>query len=171
MNAPDNLSHELRLFAIIKERIAEIEGLYTDDEFVIGTAEGESNLPELIAQMIREARHTEAMAQGLKALMADSKERLERLTHKAEKLRQIAHFALCEAGIKKIEQPDFTATRSAGRRAVIVTEDNSDLIPDAYVRVKREVDKTKIKQALESGEDLSFAFLSNADEVLTVRAK
>lgn len=171
MNTPNDLSHELRLFAIIKERIAEVEKLDADDEFVIGTAEGESNLPEVVAQIIREARHAEAMAQGLKVLMADSRDRLDRLSHKAEKLRQIAHFALCEAGIKKIEQPDFTATRSAGRRAVIVTEANSDLIPDDYVRIKREVDKTKIKQALEAGEDLSFAFLSNADEVLTVRAK
>lgn len=171
MNAPENLSHELRIFAIIKERIAEVERLDADDEFVVGSAEGESNLPELIAQIVREARHAEAMAQGLKALIAESKERMDRLAHKADKLRQVAHFALCEAGIKKIEQPDFTATRSAGRRSVIVTEENTDLIPDAYVRVKRDVDKTKIKQALEAGEDLSFAFLSNADEVLTVRAK
>ena len=53
------------------------------------------------------------------------KQRLLRLELGASKKRQLALEAMTEAGLKRLEQPDFTASPALERRFVVVAEDRS----------------------------------------------
>lgn len=165
-----NLPHELVVFKAVRDRLAEENATSPDDPVIVGTAEGECNLPEILQGILREARHNEALAAGLSELIAQSRARLDRLQQKAKRLKAIAFYGMCEAGLKKLEAPDFTASRSKGRPSVIVTETDPAKIPDEFCRVTREVNKTAIRDALVEGKELPFAFMSNGDDVLTIRS-
>jgi hypothetical protein len=168
--APE-LSRELSIYRTLVERIAAMNELEPDDEFVLGTAEGECDLTDCIGRIIRKARETEATVEALKELMGQARERLARFERKAKHLRSTAHYGLCEAGIKKLELPDFTVSRSAGRPSLIMTEEDANKLPDEFVRIKREPDRAAIKEALQAGQELPFAILGNAEEILTVRGR
>jgi hypothetical protein len=165
------LSREITIFQELRNRIAASLDLEVDDPFVLGSAEGECNITECITSIIREARQTEALAEGLKNILAEMRSRHERLDRKAKSLRAIAHWAMCESGIQKISAPDFTAMRSPARAAVVITEPDLQKLPNEFVRITREANKTAIREALQAGARLTFAVLDNGSEVLTIRAK
>lgn len=171
MNQHDPISHHVRIFQVICEQIAAANELEPDDPFVLDTATGECDLEEAVVRIMKESRARAAQAEGMKALIEEMAARKARLEAGAAKLKQTAHYAMCEAGLKKIASPAFTLIRQATAPGVIVTEQNADLIPDEYCRVSRAPDKAKIKEALKDGAALMFAYLDNAGESLAVRAK
>ena len=70
----------------------------------------------MIAAVIRSALVDEALHAGLRFRLDDMRERLSRLELRASKKRQLALEAMTEAGLSKLEQPDFTASARAGLR-------------------------------------------------------
>jgi hypothetical protein len=75
-----------------------------------------------------------------------------------------------ETGAKTLPLPEATLTLAAGSRKVVGDLDPAAL-PDTLVRIKREPDRTAIKQALEKGEFVPGASLSNATPTLQIRVK
>lgn len=166
-----NLRTSLEIFKVIKERLATEFDLAIDDEVVIDTAEGECDLSDVVAKLIREARYAEAQALGVKSLLADMGERMDRLFAKSQKLRDIAKHACLEAGLTKIAAPDFSVSISAGKPKVVTTRDPDDRDHEFYTNVKYTWNKTGIKEALEEGTTLDFAYFGNPEPVISVRGK
>ncbi|MGH6865524.1 MAG: siphovirus Gp157 family protein [Methyloceanibacter sp.] len=71
-----------------------------------------------------------ALQTGLRARLEAMKERLARLEERENKKRLLALEAMSEAGISKLEAPDFTASIRAGTRSVTITAEPE--IPDSY---------------------------------------
>ena len=113
----------------LRERIS---GSYpqADEETLLDTLEGITDLHEMIAAVIRSALVDEALQAGLRGRLDDMKERLSRLEVRASKKRELALEAMTEAGLSKLEQPDFTASARAGSPALVVIAERS--IPEAY---------------------------------------
>lgn len=149
--------------------LAEFPELTEDEQTLADTLEGESELPDIISLLIREARKDKAMADALATMIQESQERKQRFLYRAEKRRMTAMGLMNAVGLRKLEQPDFTASiRSVGSK-IEITDDAS--IPDAFCRVVKTPDKTAIKAALERGEKVSGAVLGNGGETLSVRVK
>ncbi len=89
-----------------------------DDETLADTLEGLTNLHEIIAEVIRSALVDEAIVGGLKQRISDMRVRLERLEVRARKKKVLALGAMGEAEIKKLNQPDFTASVRKGQAGV-----------------------------------------------------
>src|SRR5688500_20191039 len=100
-------------YQLLKERLlADFPNL--DDDTLADTLEGITELHEMIAAVIRSALVDEALHAGLRLRLEDMKERLSRLEVRASRKRELALHAMSEAGLAKLEQPDFTApTRTA----------------------------------------------------------
>ena len=94
------------------------------------TLEGITDLHEMIAAVIRSALVDEALHAGLRLRVDDMRERLSRLELRASKKRSSRFDAMNEAGLTKLEQPDFTASTRAGSPALVVIAE--DKIPEAY---------------------------------------
>lgn len=163
----DPLSREIALEARIREQLIAMYGDEIDDQALLDTLEGECGVVEQIAAVIRSARQTEALAEGLKALVAQMQDRKKRMDLRAERLRAIALQAMEETGRQKIEAPDFTASLGKGARGVTITDESA--LPEDFLAWKSSPNKTAIKESLEAGKEVPGAVLSNGSARLTVR--
>ena len=138
-----------------------------DDPILLAdTLEGITDAPTVIASFIRKAREDEASADALAGMMKDMGARKSRLQDRADKLRAAALSLLNAIGLRKIEQPDFTASiRSVPPKVEI--EDEA-AIPDHLCKIVRTPDKTKLKDALSFG-PVDGARMTNGSETLSLR--
>ena len=153
----------------LKERIS---GNYpqADDETLLDTLEGITDLHEMIAAVIRSALVDEALHNGLRFRVDDMRERLSRLELRASKKRELALEAMTEAGLNKLEQSDFTASARAGCPALVVIAE--DKIPNPYwLPQPPKLDRQSMLCELKRGSDIPGAQLSNPKPVLMVRTK
>jgi hypothetical protein len=141
-----------------------------DDETLADTLEGITDLHEMIAVVIRSALVDEALRAGLRGRLDEMKERLSRLEVRSSKKRELALHAMSEAGLAKLEQPDFTASTRAGSPALIVVSEQT--IPNAYwLPQPPKLDRQGLLGELKRGAAIPGAELSNSKPVLMVRTK
>lgn len=165
-----------RIPRLAAERNRLREGLLQDfpelaeDEVALNdTLDGITDAGDYIAFWCRQAREDEARAKALQSLIDDMQVRKQRLLNRAEKRREVAMSLMDAIGETKITRADMTITVNAGRQKVVITDENE--IPDRYCRIKREPDKTAIRDALEAGNPVLGAELSNRTSQLTIRSK
>ena len=141
-----------------------------DEETVTDTLEGITNLHEMIAAVIRSALVDEALQAGLRTRLEEMRQRLVRLVERSGKKRQLALDAMCDAGLKKLEQPDFTASARAGLPALVVVAE--ELIPtDYWVPQPPKLDRQSLLAKLKRGGEIAGAQLGNPKPTLAVRTK
>ncbi len=141
-----------------------------DYETLTDTLEGITELHEIIAAIIRSALIDEALHVGLRSRLEDMKERLSRLEDRAAKKRQLALEAMSEVGLRKLEQPDFTASLRAGSPHLIVVAE--DAIPSPYwVPQPPKLDRQSLLAELRRGGEVPGTQLSNQVPTLSVRTK
>jgi len=143
--------------------------VYGDDELTLDMIEGETSLFELIDQLMEERAADLAMANALGAQMQDMRDRQGRFKRRADARKGIVQKALEHADIRSLERPAFTASLSASKPSVNITDESA--LPDNLVRVKREPNKVAIAKALSAGDAVLGAHLSNGGQTLTVRTK
>ena len=166
---PSALRHDIHLYTYLRQKLLEAFP-DADDETIRDTLEGITTLHELIAEIIRAALVDEALQTGLRLRLQDMKERLSRLEARSVKKRELAIEAMHEAGLRKLEQPDFTASaRAAPPSLVVIAEDQ---IPETYwVPQPPKLNRQAVLGDLKRGEAISGVQLSNSKPVLSVRTK
>jgi hypothetical protein len=141
-----------------------------DCETLADTLEGITDLHEMIAVVVRSALVDEALHAGLRSRIGDMKERLSRIELRASKKRELALEAMSEAGLSKLEQPDFTASARVGSPALLVIAE--DRIPEAYwLPQPPKLDRQAVLGELKRGIEIAGAQMSNPKPVLSVRIK
>ena len=163
------LSHDLHLYLYLREKLIEAFP-DADDETIRDTLEGITTLKELLAKTIRSALLDEALLSGLRSRLLDMKHRLVRLEARASRKRELALEVMGEAGLRRIEQPDFTASARAGSPSLLVVVERE--IPDAYwLPQPPKLDRQALLGDLKHGGEIPGARLSNPKPVLSVRTK
>jgi len=164
-----NLKVESLTYQELKSRL-EAHFPAVDEETLLDTLEGITDLHEMIATVIRSALVDEALHSGLRFRLDDMRERLSRFELRASKKRQLALEAMTQVGLGKLEQPDFTASARAGSPALVVIAE--DRIPQAYwLRQPPKLDRQAILGGLKQGIEIPGAEMSNPKPVLSVRTK
>jgi hypothetical protein len=164
-----SLKNSVGRYQTTKERLLSVWP-EIDDETLMDTLEGITDLHEMIAAVIRSALVDEALHAGLCFRVDDMKERLSRFELRAEKKRQLALDAMCEVGLTKLEQPDFTASARAGPPSLVVIAE--DRIPKSYWRPQPpKLDRQAVLAELKRGAEIPGAQMSNSKLVLSVRTK
>ena len=125
----ESINFEIPGFQLIRERLLD-EYPNLDNETLVDTLEGITDLHEMIAAVIRSALVDEALHSGLRFRIDDMRDRLSRLELRATKKRELALEAMSEAGLSKLERPDFTASLRAGSPAFVVVAE--ERIPEPY---------------------------------------
>ena len=166
---PSALRHDIHRYTYLRQKLLEAFP-EADDETIRDTLEGITTLSELIAEIIRSALIDEALQDGLRCRLQDMKERLGRLETRSVKKRELAVEAMEEAGLRKLEQPDFTASTRAGSPSLLVTAE--DQIPETYwVPQPPKLDRQALLGGLKRGEEIRGVQMSNSKPVLSVRTK
>ena len=156
-------------YGLIRDRLLEVWPKL-DTETLTDTLEGITDLHEMIAAIIRSALVDEALQAGLRTRLDDMRQRLARLDERGAKKRQLALEAMCEVGLKKLEQPDFTASARAGVPSLIIMSEG--LVPRPYwVPQPPKLDRQAVLADLKRGAEVPGAQLGNPRPTLAVRTK
>jgi hypothetical protein len=163
------LTVEISNYQALKQRLVEIYP-QVDDETLTDTLEGITNLHEMIAAIIRSALVDEALQTGLRTRLEEMRQRLVRLEERGAKKRELALEAMCDAGLKKLEEPDFTASARAGLPPLLILAEPE--IPEPYwVPQPPRLDRQSLLADLKRGAVIEGAQLGNPKPCLAVRTK
>jgi hypothetical protein len=166
---PAPLSVESTKYVLLKERLLS-SWPQLDEETLTDTLEGITNINEMIAAVIRSALVDEALQSGLRTRLDEMRSRLSRLAERGAKKRELALEAMCEVGLKKLQQPDFTASARPGPPGLVVTAEET--IPtDFWVPQPPKLDRQSLLGSLKRGQAVPGAELSNPKPCLSVRTK
>jgi Siphovirus Gp157 len=168
MHSP-SVSLEVTKYQLLKQRLLS-EYPQSDDDTLRDTLEGITELHDMIAAVIRSALVDEALQIGLRSRLDDMKRRLGRVELRCEKKRQLALEAMSKVGLKKLEQPDFTASARAGSPPLVVVSEGE--IPQSYwVPQPARLDRQSLLADLKRGDEVPGVHLGNPKPSLTVRTK
>ena len=164
-----HLQNETHRYQVTRERLL-ATWPEIDSDTLADTLEGITDLHEMIAAIIRSALVDEALHGGLRSRLEDMKTRLARLEERGAKKRQLALDAMSEVGLRKLEQPDFTASARAGSPSLVVVAE--DAIPKSYwVPQPPKLDRQSLLAELKRGGEVPGTQLSNPRPTLSVRTK
>ena len=103
-----------------------------DEDTLRDTLEGLSELPEMIAAVVRSELEDRALAKGLKGRIGEMEERLGRFEQRAGKKREMAREAMEQGDLQKITEPDFTVSLRSVQPPLVIVEEKE--IPDEFCR-------------------------------------
>lgn len=166
---PHDLTLERNRFTELRRRLLE---LYPDldDQTLTDTLAGATNFTEAIGALIRSALEDECLADALRDRMTDMRTRLSRHEARAASKRQVAVENMEAADIRKLTEPDFTASTRVGPPSVVI--DNEHELPIDYLLPQPpKPDKRAILEALTRGAMVPGAALAQPKLSLLVRSQ
>lgn len=160
------LEAEAARFLVERHR-EEIAGDY---EVQLSIVEGETTLLELLQSLFDEIDDDKSLIAGLESRVKEYLARKKRLEARVEKRRELIARAMEIAGLDKASFPNGSLhTRPKGQEIDDNTLDEP-LIPWEFWIPSRRLDRTKLKNALLSGQDIPGARLNNGGGlILTIR--
>lgn len=163
------LIHELQLHEYLRQRLVD-EFPEADDETLADTLEGLTDLQEKIAVVVRSQHEDHLLSKALRARIAEMRDRLGRLEKGVEKKRSLVVTVMERAEIKKIAEPDFTASLRQSPRPLLISDEGT--IPDEFWKPQpSKLDRQKLMDDLKNGRHIPGAALGNGGQCLSVRVK
>lgn len=146
---------------------------FTDDEDLIcDMIEAETDSLNDVSQVIRWIGEREAMSEGLKAYEGELAARRRRFDEGVSNARRALAAFMEATGLKKIERPEGTISVRPGAVQVIYAGDfDPKKLDERFQKWTCAADNAAVKEALQSGEEIAGARLSNGATVLALRVK
>ena len=142
----------------------------TDAEALAALVEQEApEFNDMLAALCRAADEAASERDTLTERIRILQDRRERHNNRCEEYRALIFAALDAAGQTKWKSPEFTVSITPGRPGVVITDPAA--IPDDFVRVRREPDKTAIGSAIASGAQIPGAELKNSMPSLRISTR
>jgi len=161
------IGDELANYQRIKASLASED---LDAQTLLDTLEGETELHEACLAVAESAQDDEDLARAISARIADLQARKSRLEAAAETKRNIILMAMERADLETVKGPLMTLSRRAVPPQLVVDQDSE--IPTEFWRTgDPKLDRKALKDALEAGQVIPGARLSNGGIGLTVRVK
>ena len=157
MASQEIIKKEISNYLILAD---ELKALYQDidDETLLDTLEGISQLPDLIQALIRSSLEDEALIGALKQRLEDMQARLSRLKDRFERKRELASWAMTNAEIIKLQAADFTLSLRQGPPRLDVVD--QDKVPTEYfIPQPPRLDRSGLTSALKRGDVIPGAVL------------
>jgi hypothetical protein len=160
---PRAIQHEIHNLLVLYPELLE------DDQLRADTIEGETDAFDFLSMLTRKIGQNKVLAESIYAYANDIKERGARIERRVEAFKCLAFKIMHAADLRKAELPEATLSIRAGQQRVIII--NESELPASCVRIKREPDKTAIKEILTSGQSVAGAALSNGEPSLSIRVR
>jgi hypothetical protein len=144
--------------------------LKEDDESWQMSLESETDLHELLTNIVHKIDDAKALVIGTKDRFEELKARKERFEHRIEGLRELAFRLMQSAAVSKVELPEATLSIRNGQQQLVGDADPT-LVPDAFCKITRALDRTAIKDELKAGREVEGFSLSNGQPSISIRVK
>jgi hypothetical protein len=143
--------------------------LAEDESLRADTIEGETNAFRVIERALLERQEAEMIAGAIKAREIDLAARRGRYERKSDAMRSLIRNVMKAAGLPKVQLTE--ASVSLTKPVMSVGIASLDDLPQGYFKVRREADKTAIREALASGQEVPGAFMVLGSEGLRIQTK
>jgi hypothetical protein len=163
------IAHELAQYEYLRAQVQR-EFPDVDEETLNDTLAGMSDLPEMIAAVLRSALEDRALAKGLRGRVAEMQERLARLEDSAQKKRHLVTSVMERAEMPKLVEPDFTVALRRTPPALRVLHEE-DIPADFWRPQPPKLDRQAVTTALRGGRLVPGAMLDNGGTTIAVRTK
>jgi hypothetical protein len=151
----------------INALLAEFPQLADDEELFRDTLEGNTRFNEIMDRLLQEMRDNETLAEATAQRIGKLRERQTRLTHRVQFFRGLMHRLLTLTGLKSVALAEAKVSVINSPDKVIITDEAA--IPDQYQVIKKEPNKTAIKNAIKNGQFVPGATLSNGGTSIAIR--
>lgn len=157
--------------AALEELIDRQEDPADVEKMVVESLSLKQQLKEKVENYAGLIQHLEGLAE-IRKKEADRLARLAKTTEvKADRLREALKNGLKYVNVEKVvtNRYEVSIRKNGGKTPLVITEEN--IIPDEWKKTKTvvELDKDKIREALEGGELLDFAELKDRGDSLVIR--
>ncbi len=156
-----------------KTAIANIVAAYpelaADEQLLLDTLEGQTNLFDIASSLVRLKGETDVQNVGLKQWIGELSERKARLERKSDGVKKLIQSLMDAAGVDKLPLAEATVFKTKGRMKVVVKDVKE--LPQGFYSLERKADTAAIKTALENSEDVPGASLEQGPDSLTIRIK
>jgi hypothetical protein len=151
----------------IQTLMASYPDMASDDELKFDMIEGSTDFLAVMDKIILQARLLEQIAAACGQHASQILERKKKLERRCQFNRDLAHRLMETVGTTSLELPAGKVSVVKSPDKVIITDETD--IPDAFMRMKKEPNKTAIKEALKKGEEVTGAMLSNGGSTIQIR--
>lgn len=151
----------------INALLLEYPQLADDEELFRDMLEGNTRFNEIMDRLLIEMRDNETLADAAAARIGKLRERQTRLTHRMNFYRSLMHRLLTVTGIQSVALAEAKVSIMKSPEKVIITDESA--VPDAFMKITKEPNKTAIKNAIKSGTYVPGAALSNGGTTISVR--
>ena len=167
MNNP--LILELQLHEYLREQLLK-EVSEIDEHTLNDTLEGLTSLHEKLSAVIRSQQDDRVMSKALKERIGEMQERLKRFEHNTVKKRELVTNVMERADIKKIAEPDFTASLRPTPPTLVVT--NESVIPEEFWNPQApRLDRQNLIAHFKSSKTIPGATLDNGGITVSIRTR
>jgi hypothetical protein len=154
----------------IERLLLDYPELADDDVLRADMLDGSTDIGDILTSLIHTIQDTTALKEGTEARLDELKARGERFTKRTKFVRALIFKIMETAKLKKLELPEATLSIRNNPQQIVGDPDAAAL-PDELVRIKREPDKQKIREALLAGQEVPGCALSNAPPSLMIGVK
>ncbi len=159
----------MRVLTAIRATLEVHHETLDDPELMMVLAEGETSLLDAIDLVLEADLHDDTLIDALKRQKDTVAVRLHRIQERRESRRTILEQALSLLERKSLERPIGTLAL-ANRAPSLVVEEEAQ-IPARFFDLRPVLNKRAVKEALDGGEEVAGARLSNGSITLTVRRR
>jgi hypothetical protein len=163
------IAHELVRYEHLRVQVQR-EFPDVDEETLNDTLAGMTDLPEMIAAVLRSALEDLALAKGLRGRVAEMQERLARLEDGAQRKRHLVAAVMERAEMPKLVEPDFTVALRRTPPALRVVHEE-DIPTDFWRPQPPKLDRQAVTTALRGGRPVPGAMLDNGGMTIAIRTK
>ncbi len=170
---PSAYAQERAMSALARAKhrlLTEDPEIAADSRLLQDMLEGETDdCMEVIYAMMRAATVAKHMHDMAETIRKQQQQRENRYANRYVTLKTAVFEAMTELGLPRIELPDVTARRQAGRKSVMVyDEDALEKACPYLMKVIKEPKKTEIGVLLEAGDEVPGATLSNGPDIIVI---
>jgi Siphovirus Gp157 len=166
---PIHAETELRAFEALKRGLEAYHASGEDPELLFDLAEGSTSLIEALDLALAADLDDEALIEGLRSIKQSISARALRIEKRRQARRTILEQCLFLLERKKLERPAATLILAV-RQPSLEVEDES-VIPARYFAMKPALDRGALRAALEAGEHVEGARLSEGATTITIRRR
>ena len=167
MTAPSAFRLEQAVATLQAARARMAEAGLSPEDIAEAVGPEDGDVRDALAQLLRHAVLAEATADALTELQKRMADRKARYQRQASEARATAFAVMDALGERRIALPDLTASIRQGLPRAVVLD--VDALPDAFVAIQRKPRLRELLAALQAGDDVPGATLSNGIDTLTVR--
>lgn len=159
---------EAQKYKLLKQDLITRFGLDAGDPALLDTLDGECNLKEVLVDLIVGSQNDQDCVDAIERRQEAQDARKGMYKLRAQKKRDAVFAIMQEAGINKLPSAEFTIWIGETQPKVTITDISK--VPVKFLRISEpKPDLRAIREAIEDGQAIEGAVLSNGGQTLFVR--